>query len=761
MTRQGYLLPRGAMPVPSTPQRIIEDAEEVDVEDSPRLPSDWSPLEYELLEYADSLPSGFAERIGRELEGQHRRVAQLRSLNSLMLHVLQSEGLLAARNGPASQAEHGRASEGAFGDGTPAACRDSDRSLSETSTRSAQGLAGASDDHDASEGGALRRLRVALSVAPAEASQRLVLASVSRQLELKVFEVRRAAEGELKDLSRRVRAAEETTGEHNWKLRKESCSEDVAGRKKLWEAETKLNRLQNRVQQLESRRRTWARKLRQREEEVRQVSASIAEMSAEVNSVRAQAKDCNIRQSNANAAGDGGIYMHPAGQCSAMAVMLHSGVALPQDGISQPFRPVPRSGADAEANRRSKSHPSQAFRRAPSESQPRARSEEAPAACPDSSWDEEDYDEEDVDSEDAESTSLSTFLEAEPGPIRASQIRRQAPMPDMRRLGEEVRRVAGPQRQAGPHAGVPSPVSLQAWFEELAQNRTPTENYMDQEDPTATASGLPHWFIPGHAGAPMDTSGVQQLTPTQTLRAIHPTARDRRQGRRSVSAPRLSRGHHVPPERRNPLPVRRANMPNNLLDFRSIRVFSPLTPLAREMQMFHRRATGAQVSARPAAEQVFTMERLREITTERLRMMQEGGASAFAVNSWAGGVPAPPQQGLGLSPEELLTVRTVWRVSRESELCSDFDCCAICLDGSDDKRELIALPCEHVFCACRNIRLTACAHGWPAIQLASCARKTCDSLWLSYGDGTEPLAKAVLKPSLEAEEFWLLQALDF
>lgn len=147
-------------------------------------------------------------------------------------------------------------------------------------------------------------------------------------------------------------------------------------------------------------------------------------------------------------------------------------------------------------------------------------------------------------------------------------------------------------------------------------------------------------------------------------------------------------------------------MPNNLLDFRSIRVFSPLTPLAREMQMFHR-ATGAQVSARPAAEQVFTMERLREITAERLRMMQEGGP--FAMSAFAGaagaavaaGAPAPwpGQRGLGLSPEELLTVRTVWKVSRESELCADFDCCAICLDGSDDKRELIALPCEHVFCA--------------------------------------------------------------
>jgi len=253
------------MPVPSTPQRIIEDAEEVDVEDSPRLPSDWSPLEYELLEYADSLPSGFAERIGRELEGQHRRVAQLRSLNSLMLHVLQSEGLLAARNGPASQvkalSEMGR---------QPHVETRTDRS-----PRQAPAVPKAWQEP-------------AMTTTPRkEASQRLVLASVSRQLELKVFEVRRAAEGELKELSRRVRAAEE----HNWKLRKESCSEDVAGRKKLWEAETKLNRLQNRVQQLESRRRTWARKLRQREEEVRQVSASIAEMSAEVNSVRAQAKE--------------------------------------------------------------------------------------------------------------------------------------------------------------------------------------------------------------------------------------------------------------------------------------------------------------------------------------------------------------------------------------------------------------------------------------------------------------------------------------
>ncbi|CAE7553848.1 Rnf150 [Symbiodinium sp. CCMP2592] len=145
-----------------------------------------------------------------------------------------------------------------------------------------------------------------------------------------------------------------------------------------------------------------------------------------------------------------------------------------------------------------------------------------------------------------------------------------------------------------------------------------------------------------------------------------------------------------------------------------VRVFSPLTPLAREMQMFHRRATGAQAGdvffkkkIRRLFCRVFTMERLREITTERLRMMQEGGAFAMSGFGAGGGAPpvgppAPwpgPARGFGLSPEELLTVRSVWRVSRESELCSDFDCCAICLDGSDDKRELIALPCEHVFCA--------------------------------------------------------------
>eukprot|EP00434_Breviolum_minutum_P017302 symbB.v1.2.015272.t1/scaffold1131.1/size136176/8 len=63
-------------------------------------------------------------------------------------------------------------------------------------------------------------------------SRRLVLASASRQLEMQVFEVRRAAEQELFDLANRARSAEEK----NWRLRREQSNEDALGRKRLWEA---------------------------------------------------------------------------------------------------------------------------------------------------------------------------------------------------------------------------------------------------------------------------------------------------------------------------------------------------------------------------------------------------------------------------------------------------------------------------------------------------------------------------------------------
>eukprot|EP00930_Biecheleria_cincta_P060751 TRINITY_DN46358_c0_g1_i1.p1 TRINITY_DN46358_c0_g1~~TRINITY_DN46358_c0_g1_i1.p1 ORF type:complete len:504 (-),score=87.48 TRINITY_DN46358_c0_g1_i1:114-1583(-) len=78
-----------------------------DVFDSPRLPPDWMPLEYELLEYADSLPTGFAEVVGRELEAQHRRVSQVRWCNTMLLNVLRSEDeakMRPAAGSPSSQA---------------------------------------------------------------------------------------------------------------------------------------------------------------------------------------------------------------------------------------------------------------------------------------------------------------------------------------------------------------------------------------------------------------------------------------------------------------------------------------------------------------------------------------------------------------------------------------------------------------------------------------------------------------------------------
>merc|ERR1740121_1299846 len=53
-----------------------DEASDGEAEDySPQLPQEWQPLEYEVLEYADALPPGFASRVGHELEAQERTVA--------------------------------------------------------------------------------------------------------------------------------------------------------------------------------------------------------------------------------------------------------------------------------------------------------------------------------------------------------------------------------------------------------------------------------------------------------------------------------------------------------------------------------------------------------------------------------------------------------------------------------------------------------------------------------------------------------------
>uniref|UniRef100_A0A7S2FYZ5 Uncharacterized protein n=1 Tax=Alexandrium andersonii TaxID=327968 RepID=A0A7S2FYZ5_9DINO len=64
-----------------------------DAEDSPQLPLDWLPLEYELLEYIDCLPADLAERVSSELEAQERHVAHLRAENAELRHAA-SQALL-------------------------------------------------------------------------------------------------------------------------------------------------------------------------------------------------------------------------------------------------------------------------------------------------------------------------------------------------------------------------------------------------------------------------------------------------------------------------------------------------------------------------------------------------------------------------------------------------------------------------------------------------------------------------------------------
>lgn len=58
-------------------------------DDSAAWPDSWQPLEYELLEYANSLPPAVAQHLSRELEEQSRSAAQLRCANRRLRHRLQ------------------------------------------------------------------------------------------------------------------------------------------------------------------------------------------------------------------------------------------------------------------------------------------------------------------------------------------------------------------------------------------------------------------------------------------------------------------------------------------------------------------------------------------------------------------------------------------------------------------------------------------------------------------------------------------------
>lgn len=230
-------VPRLGLPSPSGSGSDSED-----LENSPRLPSNWLPLEYELLEYATMLPPGFAERVAAELEAQERRVAQLRSLNAL-LAIRVSE-------------EQGSAKP------SPPKARTPDSVIKQRAV-----------DFKAE--------------ARAEVARRLAMGATARQLEECVREVRRAAEFELQELAARERGIQ---AQHRMLINE--AAEDVAhNRKRLWEVETKLQKLHARRQQLENAKRHADRKAAIREQEERDLKAEVEYLQTEVEGFRKRAQE--------------------------------------------------------------------------------------------------------------------------------------------------------------------------------------------------------------------------------------------------------------------------------------------------------------------------------------------------------------------------------------------------------------------------------------------------------------------------------------
>jgi len=242
-----------------TPLRSRNDGErpavensDSDVEYSPRLPESWEPLEYEMLEYADSLPRRFAERVRFELEVQSETVAQLRGEHAELRQACKDKGSSADAFDEVKP--HLLASP--CGAATPCST-----AAPTTPTR-------------------------AITKCSAEAQWRSPCAVRARKMESKTHQVLESADEELVQLSKRERHAKEQQ-----RLLACEATEDEAARRKLREVEGDLLRMHCRVQQLERARRHADHRVSQREEEERRIASDLEHLRAEVRSFRAKVPD--------------------------------------------------------------------------------------------------------------------------------------------------------------------------------------------------------------------------------------------------------------------------------------------------------------------------------------------------------------------------------------------------------------------------------------------------------------------------------------
>jgi len=240
---------------------------------SPCVPADWQPLEYELLEYADSLPRDFADRMGCELEAQDQRVAQLRSLNVLLADMCVA---CEEQRVPPDQSDDPDVTGQTLPPQPP----------------QLQAAEFATSSNEVADAVVVTKEKVATlrpelsatgAVRDAESAQRMALTESARRLDAKARDAKNAAEQEMAKLTARLRAA----GEQQ-RLLTQEAAQAASERKRLLEAEADLLRQRSRMQQLEVARGNAERRARQREEEVQQLQTDVRYLQEEVNDFRAQ-----------------------------------------------------------------------------------------------------------------------------------------------------------------------------------------------------------------------------------------------------------------------------------------------------------------------------------------------------------------------------------------------------------------------------------------------------------------------------------------
>lgn len=244
-----------------------------DIEDSPHLPEDWQPLEYELLEYADLLPRKFTDRMCCELEVQEQRVAQLRGLNEMLR--------MALCNGPESvPKEPPEPTIDPVCDTSPSC---SITSAANESITTPPAMSNTGRRHISMVQGR-KIFKGAKGIRAAAISQTNPSITESElQFAENVRQIRRSAEQELLKLARRAKAAEQ-------RQRELACeaSENISSRRQLWEAEAELLRLRCRVQQLENARWHAERRATQHDNAEQQFAIDLAYLQAEVRGFRAR-----------------------------------------------------------------------------------------------------------------------------------------------------------------------------------------------------------------------------------------------------------------------------------------------------------------------------------------------------------------------------------------------------------------------------------------------------------------------------------------